>query len=217
MVLQIAKASSRRVSLEAATRLARPAARACSAVRSRPVKSMSAAVFRFAALVTATEGVPQKKPILTPGVPNRAPGAATTMSQLAANWQPAAKAHPCTAATVGTGHRTTIFITSEQSKNICSLYSLEAISARLCPAPKCFPAAERRTTDTSFTFSGAKCFFSIESMSELRALRFSGVFMCKCSTRPSLFANKSGMMRGSAGNKRELVVSKQWLAHKNDT
>jgi hypothetical protein len=51
----------------------------------------------------ATIGVEQKRPILTPGVAKRAPSEATTRSQVAASWQPAAVATPWTWAMTGWG------------------------------------------------------------------------------------------------------------------
>ena len=46
------------------------------------------------ARLKATIGVEQNSPILTPGVANRASSEATTRSQVAASWQPAAVATP---------------------------------------------------------------------------------------------------------------------------
>ena len=46
-------------------------------------------------------GVVQKRPILTPGVAKLADSAATTRSQAATSWQPAAVARPCTRAITG--------------------------------------------------------------------------------------------------------------------
>jgi len=52
---------------------------------------------------SATIGVEQNSPILTPGVAKRAASAATARSQLATSWQPAAVAMPCTRAITGLG------------------------------------------------------------------------------------------------------------------
>ena len=52
---------------------------------------------------SATIGVEQNRPILTPGVAKLAVSAATARSQVATNWQPAAVAVPCTAAMNGFG------------------------------------------------------------------------------------------------------------------
>ena len=59
-----------------------------------PVSSISIAALRPTARVSATIGVEQKRPILTPGVANRASSAATARSQVATSWQPAAVATP---------------------------------------------------------------------------------------------------------------------------
>jgi len=61
---------------------------------SLPVSSISIAALRPTARVSATIGVEQNKPILTPGVANRASSAATARSQVATSWQPAAVATP---------------------------------------------------------------------------------------------------------------------------
>ena len=50
-----------------------------------------------------TIGVEQNSPILTPGVPKRAPSSATARSQAATSWHPAAVATPCTCAMTGCG------------------------------------------------------------------------------------------------------------------
>ena len=54
--------------------------------------------------VSATIGVEQNSPMLTPGVQNSASSDATARSQVATSWQPAAEAVPCTAAITGLGH-----------------------------------------------------------------------------------------------------------------
>jgi len=51
--------------------------------------------------LSATIGVEQKRPILTPGVQKRASAPATARSQLATSWQPAAVATPSTTAITG--------------------------------------------------------------------------------------------------------------------
>ncbi len=53
--------------------------------------------------VSATIGVEQNRPMLTPGVANFASSAATARSQVATSWQPAAVAVACTAAMNGFG------------------------------------------------------------------------------------------------------------------
>ncbi len=55
---------------------------------------------------SATIGVEQNSPMLTPGVANRAVCDATARSQVATSWQPAAVATPSTAAITGLGQRT---------------------------------------------------------------------------------------------------------------
>ena len=61
---------------------------------------------------SATIGVEQNRPMLTPGVQNVASSTATARSQVATSWQPAAVAVPCTAAITGFGQRTIACIMS---------------------------------------------------------------------------------------------------------
>jgi hypothetical protein len=69
---------------------------------------------------SATIGVEQNSPILTPGVAKRASTLATARSQVATSWQPAAVAMPFTAAMTGFGQRTIESIISEQAFNVLS-------------------------------------------------------------------------------------------------
>ena len=64
------------------------------------------------ARLTATMGVEQNRPILTPGVPNDAPSSAKARSQVATSWQPAAVATPRTMAMTGCGMRWIVLISS---------------------------------------------------------------------------------------------------------
>src|ERR1700732_4040109 len=79
-----------------------------------PVSSISIAALRGMLRDSATIGVEQNRPILTPGVANFAAREATARSQLATNWQPAAVAVACTAAITGCG-----------SWTICALMALQ--------------------------------------------------------------------------------------------
>ena len=72
---------------------------------------------------SATIGVEQNRPILTPGVAKRAVCDATARSQLATSWQPAAVATPSTAAITGCGRRTIICITALQASMTCLKYA----------------------------------------------------------------------------------------------
>ena len=85
------------------TRLTRPQSSAVAASIVSPVSSICIARLRPTARETGTIGVEQNSPILTPGVPNRAPSAATARSHAATSWQPAAVAIPCTFAITGCG------------------------------------------------------------------------------------------------------------------
>ena len=79
-----------------------------------PVVSISNAALRGTFRLSATMGVEQKSPMLTPLTPKRASSAATAMSQEATNWHPAAVAMPCTSAMTGWGRAGIICMTSAQ-------------------------------------------------------------------------------------------------------
>ena len=63
------------------------------------------ACLRPTARPSATPGVEQNAPMLTPGVANVADSEAIARSQVATSWQPAAVARPCTLAITGCGRR----------------------------------------------------------------------------------------------------------------
>ncbi len=66
---------------------------------------------------TSTIGVEQNSPILTPGVANQVPSAATARSQAATSWQPAAVAKPWTLAITGWGMPWIVSMSSVQTVN----------------------------------------------------------------------------------------------------
>jgi hypothetical protein len=66
---------------------------------------------------SATMGVEQNSPMLTPGVQKRAVSAATARSQEATSWQPAALASHATSAMTGLGFFTTCIISRAQASN----------------------------------------------------------------------------------------------------
>ena len=101
------------------TSLTRPIRRAVCASMSSPVKSICMAALRPTFRDSATMGVEQKRPILTPGVAKRASLAATARSQLATSWQPAAVAMPPTWAMTGFGSWTIARITFAHSAKSC--------------------------------------------------------------------------------------------------
>ena len=68
---------------------------------------------------SATIGVEQNRPMLTPGVANFAACDATARSQLATSWQPAAVAVACTAAMTGCGSVTICCITPLHNPMMC--------------------------------------------------------------------------------------------------
>ena len=73
---------------------------------------------RPTARVSATIGVVQKSPILTPGVANHASSAATARSHVATSWHPAAVARPWTSAMTGCGIDWIFVISSAQTSKI---------------------------------------------------------------------------------------------------
>ena len=82
-----------------------------------PVSSISMAFLGETARDSATAGVEQNRPILTPGVANVALSDAMARSHAATSWHPAAVAMPCTRAITGCGNRRSCSITSEHSVN----------------------------------------------------------------------------------------------------
>ena len=99
------------------TRLTSPKRHAVWASMRSPVSSISMACLRETARESATIGVEQKRPILTPGVAKRASSLAMARSQLATSWQPAAVAMPWTHAITGWGWRTMRVISALHSAN----------------------------------------------------------------------------------------------------
>ena len=95
------------------TRFTRPSSAARAAGRNAPVSSISIAGLRATLRLSATIGVEQNSPTLTPEVAKRAVSAATARSQEATSWQPAAVAMPRTSAMTGCGRRTTRSIIAE--------------------------------------------------------------------------------------------------------
>ena len=89
------------------------------------------------ARVSATIGVEQNSPILTPFTANRALSAATARSQVATSWQPAAAATACTLAITGLGSRVIDSISLEHCSNSdligrprgCRAHFLEVVAA----------------------------------------------------------------------------------------
>ena len=69
--------------------------------------------------VSATIGVLQNRPILTPGVAKRDTSEATARSQVATSWQPAAVAMPSIWAITGCGIACRALIISVQQSNTC--------------------------------------------------------------------------------------------------
>src|SRR5687768_6974294 len=97
-----------------AMRLTRPSRRAVAASIGWPVNSMSSARFGPTLRPTATEGVPQNRPLLMPEVAKVASVEATARSHAATSWQLAAVARAWTLAITGWGRRLIDIIMAEQ-------------------------------------------------------------------------------------------------------
>ena len=121
---------------------------------------------RLIFLLTATIGVLQNNPMFTPGVANKESLVLYARSQLATNWQPAAKAAPWTFAITGFFPSTICNITWEQRLNnfwYLSFFLRLLTSFRLWPALNPFPAPSIIIT---FTFLSASNFFNDFNKSE---------------------------------------------------
>ena len=82
-----------------------------------PVTSISKACLRPRLRDSATLGVEQNRPRLTPLTAKHASLEATARSHIATSWQPAAVAMPCTLAITGSGSRCTLNIMRPQAAN----------------------------------------------------------------------------------------------------
>ena len=124
--------------------------RSAASIRS-PVSSISMACLALTLRDSATIGVEQKSPMLTPGVAKRADAAATARSHDATSWHPAAVATPATFAITGWRSPTTDIIRSEHCSNSASRNAGSGwawISRRSWPAENAGPLPARTTTFT---------------------------------------------------------------------
>jgi hypothetical protein len=186
LALAIASASSRVAADSSAagtTRLTRPHSAAVAASIASPVSSICMARLRPMARVKATIGVVQKRPMFTPGVAKRASSLATTRSQVAASWQPAAVAMPCTCAITGCGIAWIAVISSTQRSNTRRYVatSRSISSRRSCPAQNAGPLPDRITARVSRRSPAARtAAMSSPMWASESALRRSGRFMVMC-------------------------------------
>ena len=172
------------------TRLTSPYSAASRADSISPSSSISMARLRGTLRDSATMGVEQKRPMLTPGVANLAVSDATARSQVATSWQPAAVAMPSTAAITGFGQRRSDCMNVAHSRikssvkprppsgsSRCSVSSL-----RSCPAQNAGPLPAMTTARipaSAEAASIAPC--SAASIALDRLLRASG--LARVSTR----------------------------------
>ena len=117
-------------SLAGTARFMSPYSAASAAGSISPRRSISIARLRGTLRVSATIGVEQKSPILTPGVQNFAVSAATARSHVATSWQPAAVAVAWTAAMTGFGHATTCCISAAQRFMVADVEGATAVGIR---------------------------------------------------------------------------------------
>src|SRR5262249_34286865 len=201
-----ASASSRSVP-GATTRLMRPMRCASSAPTRSPVKSISMACLRATLRESATIGVEQNRPILTPGVAKWAADEATARSQLATSWQPAAVATPCTAAITGCGRRTICCIAELQALMTCvkkarppSGSARCAVSSlRSCPAENAGPSAAITTPRTDLSAAMAvRASASAPIKASDRLLRAAGRFRVRIASGPSISRSSTGVAAGRA-------------------
>ena len=123
-----------------------------------PVSSISIACLRPTLRASATLGVEQNRPKLTPLTANLALSAATARSHCATSWQPAAVAVACTLAITGCGSDTIDTIMRPHFWNSASIRSCvpsAPISFRSWPAQKPRPRAAITTTRTLASFASA--------------------------------------------------------------
>ena len=133
-----------------------------------PVSSISMARFGETTRDRATIGVEQKRPIFTPGVPNRASSAARARSQVATSWQPAAVAMPWTLAITGCRSRVIASIICEQVSKVRLRKSgsgFARISLRSWPAQNPRPAP---STTTTFTAGSRSISSRVETNSSIK-------------------------------------------------
>ena len=116
-MLSTSRATSASSASAGTTRLTRPRWRASSAEMNSPVTSISKACLRGTLRDSATPGVAQNRPRLTPLTAKRARSTATARSQAATSWQPAAVATPWTFAITGTARRWIAVMTRPQRPN----------------------------------------------------------------------------------------------------
>src|ERR1700741_5490742 len=95
-------------------RLTRPSRSAVAASIGWPVNSMASARLETTLRPTATEGVPQNRPLLMPEVAKVASVEAPAREQAATSWQPAAVAISCALAITGCLRRLIDIIMAEQ-------------------------------------------------------------------------------------------------------
>ena len=151
------------------------------------------AALRETLRLSATIGVEQNRPILTPGVAKRASSLATARSQLATSWQPAAVAMPLTAAITGFGDRTMASIMSEQAASVLAKKARPRSGSLRCavsslrswPEEKAVPAPvmtmARKASDPPISLTADVSAPISSSDSELRA---SGRFSVSTATGP---------------------------------
>ena len=185
------------------TRLTRPKRNASSAPNTSPVSNISMACLEERLRDSATIGVEQNRPILTPGVQKRASCDATARSQVATSWQPAALARPATSAMTGFGLLTIPSISSAQEAKSAAKYAAPlswsarwaVISLRLWPDEKAGPRPASTITRTALSAAAtSSADFSSAIIASDRLLRVAASASVRRSTPPSRAESRSAVI-----------------------
>src|SRR5690606_26123873 len=159
--------------------------------------SISIAGLRGRLRDSATMGVEQNRPYLTPEVAKRALVVASARSHAATNWQPAAAAMPSTSATTGCGSRVSESIILLHAPNSSSSFARSrsfAISLRSWPAQNARPLPVITTTRTA----GSSLIRSSSAWSRPRSSRESALYCSgRFRVRPT---TPSASLRSSTGS-----------------
>ena len=167
----------------------------CAGIMS-PVSSMSMACLGATLRDSATIGVEQNRPMLTPGVAKRESSAATARSQDATSWAPAAVATPWTRAITGWGSATTACISWAQLSKVSRTKSGSSMRARSSrrswPAQNAGPAPAMTSTRTlSSSAMAERASIMAPISSRLSALRAGPRFMVRVVTPSGVSARSS--------------------------
>ena len=182
----------------------RPRRNAVGASTGRPLRRSGSAARLPMARARATPGVWQKRPIRVPGVAKLAAWCDTATSHVAASWQPAACAAPCTAAMTGAGAARMVDMRCEQSEKTraASARSRVASSRRSWPLQKAAPAAAittARVRPGGSAATNSRVVVRVRMSSLLSAFRASGRFSVSVRMRELASCDASSTGRSTDG------------------